>query len=602
MTRPFHPVSARSWRVRAGGLAAAILAAATVLTIPAGASNQDVTFTLTPIAFGTVTIGTSTTGQTIVTNTTSSDLHFISASPSATAKGAEYHATAGTCTGALAPSATCDVDVTFAPNAKGLRASTLSVRFGEENAKGKVTAAATYDAALIGRGVAPTFTLTGASAGDVSVGQFGSAEATITNTSIIPLTLRSWSLQNAGQVFHVTAITCPSPILPGGSCGIGVTFSPHHTGAASATLSVSMLLVGTKASLVSRQATLSGTGVVASGKTQPFSLSPVDFGTVTVGTTATGSVVLTNLTGHNETLVSDSITSDKYGAFAVTGNDCPTPIPSATSCDLSVSYSPAAAITHNATLSAKVTFVNTKLVTVSQSSQTSLTGTGVNPTFTLAPSSFPSTTVGSSSSGYVTITNTSLVALTYADATFQGADQSSWATSGTTCAGPIGSGASCTVGVEFSPRGQGTLSVTIEVNLQLTVREHVTTLTHRAGLAGDGTLPTFTVSAPTLASTPQGVAVSGTSVVTNTSDVSISYDGYGFSGANAGDFSIDSGTSTCSSTAIAPGGSCDLTVVFDPSVDAAGTETASLKVTVAVVGTSPLVTTAESETVTGQES
>ena len=591
----------RAWGARAGGVLAALLAVATVFaSAPAGASNQSVTFTLTPVSFGSVVIGTSTTGQSIVTNTTGAPVYFISASPSVKSIGAEFHASMGSCTGALATGASCDLSVVFAPNAKGLRASTLSARFGVKNAKGAIIAAATFTTSLRGRGLPPTFTLSGASAGNVVIGQIGTGQAMITNTSIIPLTLRGYHLVGtAHSDFAITANTCPSPLLPGGTCGIDFTFRPHHLGAASATLQASMLLAGTKASIVVRQATISGSGVLKGTLSPPFELSSLDFGTVTVGTTATGSVVLTNTSLHNETFSKDSIKGDFAGAYAVTGNSCPTPIAPATSCDLTVTYSPAGAVTHNATLVVQVTHVNAKLVTVTSTAQTSLTGRGDNPDFTLSASPFPSTTVGATNDGLVTVTNSSLVPLNYSGVSFQGANQSSWALAGSACVGPIAPSGTCTLNIAFSPRSQGTLSVTLQVQLNLVVRGHVSNVARRTALVGQGVLPTFTVGAPSFVATPMGVAVSALSAVTNTSSVSLSYDGYQLSGTNAADFAVTG--STCSGL-LAPGASCDLTVQFTPSIGSPGTESATLKVIENIAGTVPTISTSLSQPISGQES
>jgi hypothetical protein len=567
---------------------------------PAGASNQSIHFSVTRVAFGIVDIGTSGTDASIVTNHTGQPLYFVSATPSKNNIGAEYHGSVGTCTGALAPAATCDVAVVFAPNEPGLRASSLAVTFAEKNGGGTITSEATVDAALFGRGVLPTFKLSGAGAGNVIVGATGTEEATITNTSYVPLKVHSWSLQGVvDHNFKVTSNACPSPLAPGGTCGLVLTFSPHRTGSASATLTVKMLVPGDKESLVSRQSTVKGTGVVASGKTPPpFELSAQDFGTVTVGTTATGFVVLTNTGKHNETYVTDSISAGSP-AYAVTGNNCPTPIVPGASCDLTVSYSPAAAVTHNATLNAQVTFVNSKLVTVTSTEHTSLTGKGSNPTLSLSAGKFPLTTVGATSDGLVTITNTSLVSLNYDTAAFQGADQSSWSTVGNSCSSPILSGASCSIEVAFTPRSQGALAITLDVTLDQTVRTHESFVDRRIALVGHGKLPTFKISPPSLPSTPKGVPVSGTATLTNTSSVSLSFNGYGVSGENAADFTVTG--STCSGL-IAPTGTCDLTIQFKPSISSPGTEHATLKVIMNIAGTSPLVTTAKNAALSGTES
>lgn len=593
----------RSQRTRGAAalLAGGLLAAATFLATPAGAANQSVTFTITPIHFGAVVIGTSSTRVSIVTNTSSVDLYLLGAHPGTNAVGAEYHASQGTCTAAIAPGASCDVNVEFAPNAAGLRASTLTVKLGEENAKGKVIASATRGGALVGHGLKPTFTLSGGSAGDVNVGQVSTAYASITNTSPVPLVVAGVSLQGVkNHNFALQAINCPSPLLPGGSCNVVLSFHPRKVGAAAVTVSVGMYLQGTFVR-VARQATVTGDGVAAGHQPPPFSLSPLNFGTVTVGTSQTGDVVLTNTSSNYEVFDGDNFSSNKSGAYAIVSNGCSGQIASGASCDLEISYTPAAAVIHNATLSVRVTFFNAKLVQVSGSEQTSLTGQGQEPTFGLSTSGFATTTVGASSSGTVTVTNDSLVGLNFASAGFQGADQSSWALSGSGCTSQIAPEQSCDLSVTFSPREQGTLAVTIQVNLQLTVRGHTSTIVRRFPLFGHAVLPSLIVDAPSLASTPKGVPVTGTATVTDNSNVSLTYDGYGFTGTNANDFTVVGGTCT-GATTIGPSESCTLTVQFDPSISSPGSESATLRVTMVIPGTSPAITTAQSVAVSGQES
>jgi trimeric autotransporter adhesin len=594
-----HPTT-RTRTARFGGVLGALLAAATVFAVaPAGASSQDVHFSLTPISFGSVVLGTSTTGHSIVQNNSGLPIYYISSSPGSNHT-AEYHASQGSCTGALAPGSQCEIAVVFAPNAKGFRASTLTVRFGEHNAKGNVTKAASKDTALRGRGTPPTFTLSDASAGGVALKQIGTASATITNTSTVPLTLHGAHMSNVvTNDFHLAATTCPSPVLPGGSCSIVVVFKPHRLGNAAATLNATMLVLGTHASIVGRQSTISGTGLTVSGKTPPFELSSLNFGQVTVGTSATGSVVLTNTSSKNETFASDALEADFSGAYAVTGNNCPTPIPAGSTCEINLSYSPAAAVTHNATLVVKVTYLGAHGATLTAGGQTSLTGKGVDPTFTLLSSGFPSTVIGATSDGTETVTNTSLIPLSYSATSFQGADPASWSQVGNACGGPIAPQSSCNLDIGFSPHVQGTQSETIQVTLDLTVRSHTQYVARRDALVGEGLLPQITLGAPTLAPTPKGVSVSGQATLTNSSSVSLSYDGFSVSGANPSDFTV---TGTTCSGLIAPAATCDLTVQFTPSAGSPGTEHAQLKVIVAVAGIVPTITTSDNVQLTGTES
>lgn len=567
---------------------------------PAGAASQQVKFSLTPIYFGKVVIGTSSSGESIVTNNSTAPLYFVAAAPTANNVGAEFHASQGTCVGALGIGASCDVDVVFAPNAWGLRTSTLTVRFGEKNLKGKFIAEASFHTTIQGRGVKPSFTLTGSSAGSVVVGQIGTASATITNTSPVPLTIRSVVLQGvvAGD-FRVSANTCPSPVLPGGSCAIVLAFRPHHTGSASVTVTVAMHLKGTSGTLLSKQATITGIGIRSGGAAPPLTLSALDFGTVTVGTTATGQVVLTNTSKFSETFVMASILTDNTGAYSLAGNTCSSAIASGSTCDITVDYAPGGPVVHNSTLVAKVSFVNANHVTVTKAAQASLTGRGINPDFSLKSSGFSSTEIGASSAGTVTVTNNSLVPLSFVGVDFQGANQSSWSFAGSACVNPIPASQSCALGVNFHPLGQGTLSVTFQVELDLTVRSFTDHILRRVPLSGVGVLPTFSLTAPSLPSTPKGVPVTGQATVTNSSHVSLTYQSAGFSGGtNAGDFTVLS--TTCSGT-IAPTASCDIVVRFTPSISSPGTETSTLRALFSIPGTGGL-TTSNSVLVTGTES
>ena len=84
MPRMGNPPTTRTRTARFGGVLGALLAAATVFAVaPAGASSQDVHFSLTPISFGSVVLGTSTTGHSIVTNNSGLPLYYISSSPGA---------------------------------------------------------------------------------------------------------------------------------------------------------------------------------------------------------------------------------------------------------------------------------------------------------------------------------------------------------------------------------------------------------------------------------------------------------------------------------------------------------------------------------------
>ena len=268
------------------------------------------------------------------------------------------------------------------------------------------------------------------------VGQIGTAYAMLTNTSPVPLTISRLGPQGVvDNDFAVKSDTCPSPVLPEGSCDIVLVFRPHHVGSASVTVTVAMHLKGTTGTLLAKQATITGSGVRSGNASPAFTLSPIDFGTVTVGTTATGSG-----RAHQHVLVRRDVRQgtaprQRTGAYSIAGNDCTVRSHLAATVR---SRSLRACGHRDAQLDlvASVTFVNAK-ASGDQERPDEPHRTGVNPDFSLQASSFPATSIGASSEGTVTVTNNSLVPLSFAGHSFQGANESSWAFGGSACVNPI---------------------------------------------------------------------------------------------------------------------------------------------------------------------
>jgi hypothetical protein len=571
-------------------LLAPVLALAPALAAsPAGAAqSENLTFTVTPVAIGGVTIGTSGTGQSVVDNTGTSPIYFVSAHPNSSNKGAEFNGSAGTCTSAVAPGGTCAITVTFTPNNKGLRSSTLGVVFETQNAKGKPSGYAKVDATLSGTGLAPSFTLGNADFGTVAVGQIGSTDAAITNTSSVPLTIQHVNLQSKGKaLFAASDAACTAAIAPGASCEVAMTFTPKRVGAAQATLSVAMSIPGTKASHVLEQSTVTGIGTPKGSGTGPaFTLSTLSIGFVTVGTSASGAVAFTNTSTSAETIGTATITRDEGKAFAITGNICGSSVAPGASCSINVSYTPSAPLLQSADL--VVTTV--KGSKPAGSEMTAISGTGVAPSFTLSTPTYPTTTVGSSSDGQVTVTNTSLVPITLDKAALQGADQSSWVLSSSACASPLAPSGTCSLDVAFAPRSQGSLGVTVTAIFDIAVGSHKTSVVEKVALTGNAVLPPVSVGAPSFAPAAPNTPVTGTATVTNNSTGTVTFEkatiGAGTGTLSApGDFTITQNTCT---TPLAAGASCSITVQFLDKKTVAESPTATLRVVAAVGGTNPV--------------
>jgi hypothetical protein len=550
-----------------------------VVATPSSAASLVVQFTLKPVYFGTVTEGTTANGQSHLVNNSVKAIYFIKATPNASNTTAEYHASVGTCAGPIAPGHGCNIRVTFTPRNTLLRASTIFVTMAILTPKGLVNVESTVGANVRGYGVRPSFTLSGANEGSVNVGSVGTAAATITNNSLVGLDLvKSSMVTSLTGTWSIAANACPAVLNPGASCDIVVAFSPHVTGIVSATLAIQMHIDGTKI-LVYAKSTIVGDGVPKGGRSAIFTLTPIAFGKVTVGAAATGDVVFTNTaTTGTESLTGDSITSNPSGSFSIIGSNCTSPLSSGQSCDIEVSFAPTGGTLFNSTLVANISrTVGT--TTTAHVGYAGLNGHGIAPTFSLAASSYPSTTVGSSNDGQVVVTNTSLVPLTFHSAGLVGSDVSSWQLNSTACALTLAPSASCSLDLVFAPQHQGTLAVTLNVTEQFGSVPHVHLVLAQASPKAVAVLPTFTVSSPSFLSVVAGSSSSANAVVTNSSVVSLTFSSATVGGTDAGDFSV---TGNSCVGQILPGASCNIMVKFAPTEHVAQTDTANLHTTLGV--------------------
>ncbi len=168
----------------------------------------------------------------------------------------------------------------------------------------------------------------------------------------------------------------------------------------------------------------------------------MSFGSIAVGSTsATKTVTLTNRGGA---LTFSSITTSTD--YAIASNTCGAGIAAGASCTVGVRFTPSVLGTDNGTL----TFVDSALT----SPQTvSLTGTGTQPvTLSASSLSFGNVAIGNTSAAKtVTLTNHESIALGFTSVATSG----SFAIASNTCGTSVAAGASCTVGVTFTPPAAG---------------------------------------------------------------------------------------------------------------------------------------------------
>jgi len=329
------------------------------------------------------------------------------------------------CPASLLPGAACTLSVTFTPSAAGQVDGSLTVTDDSGNA------GAAQSIALTGVGTAPA-----ASATPTQL----SFSSQVQNTTSAA---RSVFLKNTGTgPLQVSGVTAPAPfsqtnncaaaVAPGVSCTILVSFTPTAIGSVAATLTIADN-AGTQT------VRLSGAGVA------PVSASPstLSLGAIAVGyTSAPKTVTLTN----RSTVAVNFSTIESSAAFNITSNTCGVTVAAGISCIVGVTFSPAAMGNATGTLTFTDDAVN--------SPQTvNLTGTG-SPPVTLSSNTLNLGTVAVgaiSSTRTVTLTNRQPIPLSFSSiATTAGFNIAT-----NTCGASIAGGASCAIGVTYSPTAPG---------------------------------------------------------------------------------------------------------------------------------------------------
>ncbi len=203
-----------------------------------------------------------------------------------------------------------------------------------------------------------------------------------------------------------------------------------------------------------------------------------------------------------------------------------------------------------------------------------LAGTAIAGVPAFSPSAstltFASQTVGTTSAGQtLTVTNSGSAPLTFSTIQIAGLNAPDFILSATTCQSTLAAAASCTVTVKFSPALSGSRSATLNFTDSAANSPQVISL---AGTGSGGALPTFSSTALQFGSEPVATAAASQTVtLTNAGVAMLDILSIALSGADIGDFSINS--TTCGST-LAASASCNVSVGFDPTEP--GTRTASL--------------------------
>jgi hypothetical protein len=248
---------------------------------------------------------------------------------------------------------------------------------GDFNNDGKMDFVGSSALYLQGQFTIATVVPSSLSFGSQTVGTTSASQTvTLSNTGALTLTLSPVSVSGTNASEFPETNTCPASLAPAGVCQIKVTFAPTAAGTQSATLNLPNNGIGTHA------VPLGG-----SGDTTPptiiLSATALNFGALSVGTTTSQEVLLTNPGPGTVTTPVNSLSGANASDFSES-NTCNSELLSGASCTVTVKFTPAAMGSRSATL---------KISDNAAGSPQNVSLTGSGPDFSTTAPNPPSLTV-----------------------------------------------------------------------------------------------------------------------------------------------------------------------------------------------------------------
>jgi len=441
------------------------------------------------------------------------------------------------CGSTLAASASCTINVAFAPTAAGARSGSLVVTSD--------AAGSPHSISLSGTGIAPAPTVS------LTPSSLTFASRTVATTS----PAQTVTLANTGTgALAISSITvsgdyaftspCGPSVAAGGSCTIDVTFTPLVAGTRTGAVSIADNASGSPQTVP-----LSGTGVSSAAAVATVSPGAVDFSPQQVGSESAQDIVTVSNTGSAPLTFSSITVTGEFAIVAPTGTGapaCPITLAPASSCRIALVFRPTGVNLRQGVLSIAT---NAGTVTLN------VIGTGMVPEppqlAMVASLDFGPQPVGTKSAGQaLALKNVSPYVATITELSTSG----DFAVSDT-CA-TIAVGATCSPLVTFQPAVIGPATGALTIRTLRDANPYTVTLT---GTGVENRVPVLELSATHIGFGNAFIAMAVTREVTlkNTGQAPLLIAGI----LTTGDYFADG---ACLTT-IAPGASCTVHVTFFPA-------------------------------------
>jgi hypothetical protein len=477
------------------------------------------------------------------------------------------------CSG-LAPNASCTFSVAFLPLTNGDITGTLFAQATPTDGSATLNGLGYVEGYGVG---AATLAVTGnlmpgrlLNFGQVPSGQSTQQVLTLSNPSAtVPLNIRRIT---SGWPFLSTT-TCGAALAPGQSCTVTLAYTPLNQVSAGSNPPPSSVDSGT---LIVESDALSSPDLIdlAGASTPAIAASPGNTAPIAAFTPSQSSLTFANAIVGNVS-APQTLTLDNTGTVTLTisniqttpdftvASNCSTILPGA-SCTLTVTFTPqnsaqpgsgarTAAIEITSNASTSLEFIS--LSGVSSASSLVLGQNSLN---------FGTVLVGANAALSVQITNSGAASATFTVVTATG-DYAPATSSCPPSGGTLAPGATCSVQVLFTPTLAGTRTGT------LAIATSTSTLPLTIPLTGVGVQSHLQIAPVTLSfgSIAVGSSASLSFTLVNTGSAPIT----GIALSVTGDYTV---FAPCGVTALAPGGSCSVTIAFAPA--AAGARAGTLAI------------------------